>query len=143
MSRITGKVAAVLSDRQIAINRGFDHNVEIGMKFAVLADEGRTIADPETGDEIGTIEVAKTVVKIVSVQDRMSVARTFRTKTVGGGAIWAVSSLNAKPRRVDESLRKTESTESFELGSDERIVEIGDTVVQFEGESFEGVVAHF
>lgn len=142
MSRIEGRVASVLSDRQIAINRGSSHGVEIGMKFAVLTDEVPVVTDPDTGEEIGNVEVAKTLVKIVSVQDRMSVARTFRTKTVGGGALWSFG-VGSSPKKVDESLRRTDSSEIFELEESERIVDTGDRVVQFVGDTFEGVVAHF
>ncbi|MDQ0094812.1 hypothetical protein [Paeniglutamicibacter psychrophenolicus] len=143
MSRIEGRVATVLSDRQIAINRGSQHGVEIGMKFAVLTDEVPVVTDPETGEEIGNVEVAKTLVKIVSIQEKMSIARTFRTKTVGGGSIWSLTGVGSTPKKVEESLRKTESSEVFELDDVERIVDKGDRVVQFAGETFEGVVAHF
>ena len=39
-SLIKGHVAEVLNAREVVINRGIQHGVELGMKFAILAPRG-------------------------------------------------------------------------------------------------------
>src|SRR4051812_6821678 len=53
---ITGFVARVLNSRELVINRGSEHGVELDMHFEVLAPEGEDITDPETGEPLGSIE---------------------------------------------------------------------------------------
>src|SRR5690606_21223482 len=82
--RIEGQVARILSDRRVVINRGSADGVHEGMRFAVLSSAGLNIEDPETGRPIGSVEVAKTVVKVVSVNEHLAIARTFRTTRSSG-----------------------------------------------------------
>lgn len=78
--RIRGKVAAILSARELILNVGSRDGVEIGMRFAILNSQGVNITDPDTGDTLGSVEVPKTVVKVVRIGgDHLSIARTFRT----------------------------------------------------------------
>src|SRR5262245_12200727 len=67
--RIRGKVAAILSKRELILNVGSDDGVEIGMKFVILNSQGIDVSDPDTGKVLGTVEVPKTVVKVVRVDD--------------------------------------------------------------------------
>jgi hypothetical protein len=84
---IEGKVAQVLNEREVAINIGTEHGVETDMKFEILSEKPIIITDPDTGDEIGTIDRVKVRVKAVEVQPRMSIARTYETYQVNvGGA---------------------------------------------------------
>lgn len=90
---IIGKVAQVLNEREVAINVGAEHGVETGMKFEILSEKPIVITDPDTGDEIGTIDRVKVRVKALEVEPRMSVARTYETYQVnvgGSGPSWPV-----------------------------------------------------
>jgi hypothetical protein len=49
------------------------------MVFAVMADGGDEIVDPETGKVIGELPIEKLRAKVVEVQDQYARAVTFRT----------------------------------------------------------------
>ncbi len=75
MSRMQGKVAAFVSEHEVAITLGRRDGVRPGMKFAILsADE---VKDPDTGEVIGMLEREKARVQVVDVQDRMAVCSTY------------------------------------------------------------------
>ncbi|MFF2772967.1 hypothetical protein ACFVUP_38300, partial [Streptomyces bacillaris] len=68
MSRIEGKVASVLNERELVLNVGAEEGVEVGMRFKILYAGGIEITDPDTNEALGNVEWPKTEVKIVSVQ---------------------------------------------------------------------------
>ena len=75
MSPLEGKVAAILNEREIAINLGKTAGVEPDMKFAVLWE--KEVKDPDTGEVLGNAAGEKIRVKAVSVQDKITIARTY------------------------------------------------------------------
>lgn len=129
---IRGKVARVLSSREVAINKGQHDGVEVGMIFKILSTKGSDITDPDTGDPLGTVDLAKTSVKVTIVHERVAVASTYRTREVNvGGTGFAVSGLFVPPKwetRV-ETL-KIEDADVEELDEAEAYVHTGDPVVQ-------------
>ena len=134
---IRGKVARVLSAREVALNVGKKNGVEPGMLFDILSTTGYEVQDPDTGVVIGSIDRPKVRVKITKVQDELSVAATYVSKRVniGGTAeIFGMSSLVATlrpPQWVDrvETL-KTDQSNFEELDEKESYVTTGDPVVQ-------------
>ncbi len=74
---IEGKVAAVLNDRELVINKGESSGVKPGMIFGV--PEEREIQDPDTKEELGSVEIIKIRVKVVDVKPKMSICRTYET----------------------------------------------------------------
>lgn len=137
--RIEGQVARILSDRRVVINRGSVDGVQEGMRFALLSSAGLDIRDPETGLPIGSVEVAKTVVKVVSVSEHLAIARTFRTIKSSG----IFSSLYAGQGERVETLRTDEDTAEREIEESESRVKTGDLAVQVMGDEFEGLVLGF
>jgi hypothetical protein len=131
--RITGSVAQVLNARELVINRGEAHGVQVGMKFAVLNRKGADIVDPETDESLGPIEVEKTIVKVVRTHERMSVARTFRTFRTSGLTLPDFFAARA----VRETLRTDEATYKAELAEEESYIKRGDPVVEFVGDEFD------
>lgn len=137
--RIEARVATILNARELVINRGELAGVEVGMRFAVLADEGFDVVDPETGDSLGDVERPKTLVKITQVREKLAVAATYRTKSVGGsvfGSVVGMAGMFDPPRTLTETLR----AEGYEpLPSEEEIVvKVNDRVVQVVGDEFAG-----
>ena len=55
------------------------------MIFDVLDSAGDNILDPDSGLVIGSIHRPKVRLKIVTVQDKLSVARTYKTKRINVG----------------------------------------------------------
>lgn len=132
VQRIRGKVARVLNSREVALNRGSSHAVEVGMIFNILSTKGSDIADPDTGELLGSVDLVKTSVKVTIVQERVAVASTYRTQSVNvGGVGLAVTGLFQPPRwesrvetlKIDEALKE-------ELDEADAIVQAGDPVVQ-------------
>lgn len=78
---ISGSVARVEDQYTVILNRGAVHGIRPDMVFAVLADGGDPILDPETGEVIGELPAEKLRVKVVDVQPKFSRAVTFRTST--------------------------------------------------------------
>lgn len=89
---IEGKVAAIVNSRELAINRGEAHGVYEGMRFEVLDTSRGVITDPDTDEELGTVEGVKVRVEVVEVYPAFSVAQTY--ETTGGGV--TLSGLLAK-----------------------------------------------
>ena len=77
---IRGKVARVLNSREIAINLGWDDGVEAGMYFNVLDQKSEDVTDPDTGKLLGSVERPKVGVKVIDVQEKLSVAATYKVK---------------------------------------------------------------
>jgi hypothetical protein len=135
--RIEGQVARVLNAREVAINRGADHGVQEGMRFAILNRQGAGITDPETDEPLGSVEIEKAVVKVVRVHPKLSVARTFRKLRVGGSLNFGMEALFGASRTETETLKSDERTYKEELDESESYVKTGDPVVQVVGEEFQ------
>lgn len=77
MNRIEGKVAAFVSEHEIAINVGHKDGVRVGMVFAVFSSKDAEVRDPDTGETLGTLDREIAWVQAVEVQDRMTVCATY------------------------------------------------------------------
>ena len=76
---VAGRVARVLSARELVINVGSDAGVTEGTRFKVLAEGTLEVTDPETGETLGAIDQEKTRVEAIDVRPRLTVCRTYRT----------------------------------------------------------------
>jgi hypothetical protein len=129
---IRGKVARILSTREVVINKGRADGVKNGMIFAILSSEGEDIVDPDTQEILGSIERTKVLVKVVEVDDRLSVAKTFRYRFTGGtftAQLTGVASLFEPRRKVYDSLEIDENT-ATEIDEKDSYVKVGDPVKQ-------------
>jgi len=136
--RIEGKVAQLLTDRELVINRGAEDGVEAGMRFAILVPSGTDIRDPDTGEILGSVELAKTYVKVVSVMPKVAVAKTFRTIRGTGSYGGVLGMINGTPDR-DETLRSDQAFVAQELDAADSLVKIGDPAVQVAGEAIPSI----
>ncbi|MFN3706970.1 hypothetical protein [Microcella sp.] len=135
MSRIEGKVASILNEREVVLTVGDEHGVQIGMQFNILYPGGLEIPDPDRpGIIIDSIEWPKTQVKVVQVYPQLAVARTFRTLTTpskGFNMLAAVSGFDYEPSKtVVETLRTDGSFAEREIDAAESVVKVGDPAVQ-------------
>ena len=135
---IRGKVAQILNSRELVINAGSSSGVAVGMRFEVMDAKGEDIKDPATGELLGSLERPKVKVEVSKVQDRLSVASTYKKETVnvgGAGLAVGVSSplsqlfMPAKYETRYETL-KTEEKTWEDLDEEDSYVKIGDPVVQ-------------
>jgi hypothetical protein len=72
---VEGKVAKILGNSEIVINRGRGQGVRRGMLFEVFAPEGEEVWDPDTGETLGTVEDVKAKAEVTEVKERLAVAR--------------------------------------------------------------------
>lgn len=134
--RIEALVAQVLNAKELVINKGSADGVKVGMRFAILNRKGKGITDPTTGEELGSVELEKAVVKIVRVYDRLSVGRTFRTTPATGlAASIAFGALLGQPSGP-ETLKTDERTYQQELDEKDSFVHRGDPAVEMKGDEF-------
>lgn len=134
---IKAKVARILNETDLAFNKGKQEGVEVGMKFAVLSDVGTEIRDPDSGEVLDSLPVAKTVVKIIHVANRSSIGRTFRSRKSGG----FFPRIGQETTYV-ETLDSDESRVQQELDEEKAKVRIGDEAIEYTGD-FSGIVYDF
>lgn len=132
---IHGKVARVLSTREVALNKGANDGVQIGMIFKILNSKGLDITDPDTTEVIGSVELEKASVRVTSVQDRVSIASTFRTHRVNvGGSGVGLSDFGRlfTPPKWESRVEtfRAEENPIQDLPEEESFVRTGDPVVQ-------------
>jgi hypothetical protein len=84
---IEGKVAKILGNSEVVINRGKGQGVRRGMLFEVFAPEGEEVWDPDTGETLGTVEDVKAKAEVTEVKDRLAVARLQNVQETAFGAV--------------------------------------------------------
>jgi hypothetical protein len=124
---IMGKVAKVLNARELAINRGVDDGVQLGMRFQVLEPEV-VIEDPDTKEQLGLLQRGKIKVKVVEAHAKYSVAQTYETYRTDPVSLAIESALG----RVTEVKRlygeRPPGLPKVDIGG--ASVSVGDSVVQ-------------
>lgn len=137
-TRLRGKVAAILSKRELIVNLGDADGVRVGMKFVILSSQGMEVRDPDTGSVLGTVEVPKTVVKIVRIGgEHFAVARTFRKIAGSPGLLGAMPNIAGTPSRTETLDIASGSSLKAELSEDESYIKIGDVAVETEGDEYD------
>jgi hypothetical protein len=76
---VEGKIAKIIGNNEVVINRGQGNGVRQGMLFEIFTPEGEEVWDPDTGETLGTVEDIKARAEITEVKDRLSVARLKST----------------------------------------------------------------
>ena len=128
---IRGKVARVLNEREVAINRGAVDGVESEMEFKILNSDVQEVCDPDTNEYLGSVQSPKASVKVTLVYDRMSVARTFRKRRVNVGGTGVGIGLFDPPKWENhyETLRLKDASLE-EIDESDSYVSTGDPIVQ-------------
>jgi len=130
---IRGKVAKVLNSREVALNVGREQGVRTDMQFDILDPTTHDIVDPDSEEVIGTVNRPKVRVRIGIVDNKFSIAQTFRTRSVNVGGVGLSAAIKAlePPRWVtkSETLKTSESTWE-DLDEWQSFVKTGDPVVQ-------------
>ncbi len=132
---VIGKVAQVMNERELVINIGARDGVSKGMKFAVLAPTPLIIRDPDTGDELGTVDRPKVRVHATSVREKFTICSTYEIRRTGGYlvAVAQLDNILGPVREEPKTLRASDSSYPPPLDPEESYVQIGDRVIEIEG----------
>ena len=71
------RVAKVLDEHRLVLNRGTEHGVELGTRYLIY-EAGEEIDDPDSGDSLGALEIVKGEAVVDHVQARMSLVTLER-----------------------------------------------------------------
>ncbi len=80
---IKGKIAAIVTPRQVIINRGEKQGVKPGMKLTVHLTIGPIIDPDNPAEELGTVRYRKGVLQVRTVFEKMSACDIEGVPTVG------------------------------------------------------------
>ena len=127
---IRGKIAKILNSREVALNIGLEGGVAVGMVFEILSSNSQTILDPDTGAVLGSFTSPKTRVKVNRVEDKFSVAGTYRSKRVDVGNPRLFSAPVWETRYETLKAKGSFETSYEDLQEQDSYVAIGDPVVQ-------------
>ncbi len=72
---LKGKVALILDDRRAALNLGAGSGVAPGDAFVIYL-EGAEVADPDSGESLGRLELVKATVTVAHVQEKLCIVET-------------------------------------------------------------------
>ena len=122
MEPIRGKVAQILDSRQVVLNVGSADRVSDGMMFKIVNPKGEQIRDPDSNQVLGSVESPRAFVRVIEVQENLSVATTSAANpAVPPATLGPFARVLMPPRWVDQY-------ES--LGVNLGAVSIGDPVIQ-------------
>lgn len=82
---IEGKVARILNDREVVLNRGRIDGIKVGMYAAIVDPSADVIRDPDTNEILGGLVRFKKTLMVSQVSEKFCIASTFRTKNVNVG----------------------------------------------------------
>ncbi len=83
---LEGKIAKILGNTEVVINRGRVQGVRQGMQFEIFAPDGEEVWDPDTGETLGTVEDVKARAEVTEVKDRLAIARLTSTSQQAGAS---------------------------------------------------------
>lgn len=129
---IQGKVAAILNERDLVINRGENDGVSEEMLFQVT-QPNVPITDPDSGVELGVLVRDKIKVKVVEVHPQFSVAKTYETYSAHVPSLYERAESTSRGRtvtRVRKIIIESPGQNTDTIGQEGSTVKVGDPVVQ-------------
>ncbi|MGD0696311.1 MAG: hypothetical protein ABSB82_15775 [Terriglobia bacterium] len=106
----SAKIAKIIDQYTLVINKGANHGVRVGQRFLVYAF-GEEVVDPDNRQSLGRLELVKGTGKVTHVQPTMSTissdmksapSRTIRRKQPSARIYWDF--LRQGPEEVEEVL---------------------------------------
>lgn len=137
---LEGKVAEILSHREVVINVGAKNGVRRGMRFRILAESTHTIRDPDTGHTLGELAREKARVVVNQVEEAFAICKTYRETVVPElASVPSPVSISAYSEGGDVNVRWEQDHQGDEsvfresvppLPDDDSYVKVGDRMVQ-------------
>ena len=107
---ITLKVVKIISPYQVIINAGSDLKISNGQRFLIYT-LGEMIVDPDTGEELETVEIVRGTGKAIHVQSKIctlesdmtqSTPVTTKRRTGMGSMAWALGDYEETELKKEE-----------------------------------------
>lgn len=76
------KVVKIIDEYRVVINAGSNNLIHDGQNLEIFVP-GTPIIDPDTGDNLGTLDYIKAKLRVVNVFPRMSVCANRETESTG------------------------------------------------------------
>ena len=130
MTRVEGRVAQVLDERRLVINRGRADGVQLGMRFEVKAEAPVEIRDPETDEVLDVIDRAKVRVEATEVRERITVCTTYEYRQIGAALGLDLNTTIGPRRKTPVTIRTEPSVGLPPLDPELAYVQKGDRAVQ-------------
>jgi len=139
--RIEGKIAAIIDKHTVAINVGMKNGVNEGMKFKIVV-EREPVKDPDTGEEIGVIRIPKATIKVIHVENKMSIAESLTytvPSTFATAILGTLPSLYGREEQKElpiseEDLKKAQTLDPTIKVGDKVIEVLSDRTIEQESE---------
>lgn len=130
MTRVEGRVAQVLDERRLVINRGRVDGVQVGMRFEVKAGAPVEIRDPETDEVLDVIDRVKVRVEATEVRERITICTTYEYRDIGA-ALGLDLNTTFGPRRKRPVTFETEPSVALPpLDPEQAYIRKGDRAIQ-------------
>jgi len=91
------KVASLIDDIRIVINRGSNSGVSIGDRYLIYSI-GQEILDPDTKQSLGRIEIVKGRGEVIHVQENISIIQTTEKVEVQRSIFSSAFEISSKPK---------------------------------------------
>ena len=95
MSEKTIRVVSILSAYKVVINIGADNNIKLGQKVLIYGLSSDTIKDPETGNDLGKIEIVRGRGRVSHVQEKIATVESTEIETNGRRVVKSYSGFQA------------------------------------------------
>ncbi len=105
MPGIEGKVAEIIDEYTVVINKGSDNGVEENMWF-IIYQQGKEIMDPDSNISLGYFEYVKGKVKVDIVSEKYSIAKSYEHAVVGIPSPFSIGRYITKELPLDEETKK-------------------------------------
>ena len=75
-----GKIVKILDEYRVVINKGSRDGVAANTSFVIFSVSAEEINDPETGENLGQLELVKGYVNAIHIQDRVTICTSVKMK---------------------------------------------------------------
>lgn len=89
MSNKVFKVVKIVNEYRVVINAGKEDGIKVGNVFEIY-QEGETVMDPDTKENLGTMDYIKATVEVIDLFPKMCACRNTDTTTVPSAISQAV-----------------------------------------------------
>lgn len=114
MSEKIIKVVSILSPYKVVINIGTDNGIRQGQKVLIFGLSNDTVKDPETGEDLGKIEIVRGRGRVTHVQEKISTVESTEKETNGKRIVKNYSGFQALMGHASEETVFNNDLKEFE-----------------------------